>query len=154
MWLLLPFLIFPKSFHSDSSLFKPYTSDDRLIGLSPPIQPPMITQAKLVSGWSGTQCASLTTHGSGGPWAHFWLFMDHFAPIDQCDFLFFTLKISTDFKYLVSYLFLYLISWFVDPPITIMHCVDPSSDWMAQLEWSALGSSNDGPSDQLLFLIL
>ena len=96
VWLHLPVFIFPKNFHSVSSLFKPYTSDEYSSSL--PFQPPMITQAKLVSGRRGTHFAYLTTHGSGGPWTHFWLLMDHFVPIDQRDFLSFTFKISKEFE--------------------------------------------------------
>ena len=130
MWQNLPFLIFPKNVHSVVDLFKPYTFEEQY---SSPISPPTTTHAKLVAAGSSTHEAfsGPLLHGSSGPCIHFWSLK---------------LNISVDFIWALP-------SLPPDPPTIMMLLVEPSSNWMVQLEWKALASSNDGPLVQLSVLL-
>ena len=126
MWPHLPVLIFPRSVHSFNDLLRPYTFDEYSFLL---VWPPTRTHAKLCNGGSATHDASLIPKGSSGPWVHFSFFRSNISVVLQnC-------------------------SWSVFPPTMMMYCVDPSSNWVLQLEWLALGVSNDGPSVQLSSLV-
>ena len=93
-------------------------------------QPFTITHAKLAVGGSETQAALNIAFGNFGPLIHL---------------LSLIFSISVDFEEKPSS--------DVRPPSIMMQCIDPSSEWMAQLEWQCLCESNDGPSIQWFSLV-
>ena len=92
------------------------------------LEPPITTHAKLNVEGSATHAEDLTPSGSSGPWTQL-------CPA----------------KYKISVLFK-IFSWSVCPPMMMMHLVDSSSDWMAQLQWLDLAVSKGGPSVQVFSL--